>query len=100
MSQTDVAVNAIVRRGVADVIPDGWATRDGFVRVPRPKRKSQRVHIRIGADARIAEEIPSSADCIAGFQNRVGFSREGSLQMVSSINTGYAGAHDQHVKMF
>jgi hypothetical protein len=59
----------------------------GLVRVPWPKRKSEGVHIRIGPDARITEEIPHSANGFARLQNRVGFSGKGSLQMVSSINT-------------
>ena len=87
MSQPDVAVNAIVCSGVADIIPDCRSTRDRLVRLPRPERKSQGVHIRIGADAWIAEEIPGAADCIATLQNRIGFVGEGSLQMVGRVNT-------------
>src|SRR5258707_15436265 len=65
MSQSDVAVDAIVCRGLADIIPDGGSICDRLVRVPWPKRKSEGVHIRIGPDARITEEIPRSADGFA-----------------------------------
>src|SRR5260370_11224294 len=100
MSQSDVAVDAIVCRGLADIIPDGRSICDRLVRVPWPERKSEGVNIRIGPDARITEEIPRSADGFARLQNRVGFSGKGGLQMVSSINTRYSRANDQYVEMF
>src|SRR5580704_10529676 len=86
MSQSDVAVDAIVCRGLADIIPDGRSTCDCLVRLPWSKRKSEGVHIRIGAHAWIAKKIPRSADCVARLENRIGLSGKGGLKMVSSIN--------------
>ena len=100
MPQSDVAVDAIVRRGVADIIPDGRSTRDRLIRMPWPEGKSESVHIRIGTDPWIAEEIPGSTDCIARLENGIGLSGKGSLQPVSSVDAGYSGANDQYVEMF
>src|ERR1700683_5635200 len=100
MPESDLTVDAIVRRGLADIIPDGRSTRDRLVRMPWPERKSESVHIRIGTDPWIAEEIPRSSDCVARLENCVGLSGEGSLQPVSSVDAGYSGADNQDVEMF
>src|ERR1700693_2966273 len=100
MPQSDVAVDAIVRRGLADIIRDGGSTRTRLVRMPWPERKPESVHIRIGTDPWIAEQIPRSTDCIARLENRVGLSGKGSLQPVSSVDAGYSRANDQYVEMF
>ena len=100
MSQSDVAIDAIVRGGLADIVPDSRPTCDRLVRLPWTKRKSKGVHIGIGPHARIAEEIPRAPDCIARLENRVGFSGKRGLQMVGGINTGHSGANDQYVEIF
>ena len=57
--------------GLADVREDRRAVGDRLVARPRPEREAERVHVRVGADARIAEQVPRAADALARLEDRV-----------------------------
>lgn len=50
--------------------PDRLAVGDGGIQFPRAERIAERIHVRIGANAGVAEQIPGPADGVAAFSSR------------------------------
>src|SRR5262249_12417924 len=73
--------------------------RDCLRFLPRTKGISQRVHVRIGADARIPEQVPRTADLRAPFKDHIAFAGAARLQTVASPDAGKPGADDDDVKV-
>ena len=62
------------------------------------KRVAQRVHVGVGADAGIAEQVPGAADRLAAFEDGVALARAAVLQVPGGADARQAGADDQHVR--
>src|SRR5207249_1793170 len=60
---------------------------------------AQGVHVRVRADAGIAEEVPRPADVVARLEDGVRPIRTARLQMVAGADAGDPGADDQHVEV-
>src|ERR1700683_448355 len=73
MTETNFAVDAIFANSFLKIFENGRTTRDGFLVSPGAETEAERVHVRIGTDARIAEEVPGSANRVAAFQNYESF---------------------------
>ena len=100
MPEADALVDAVRLRGVLQVFENRRPVGDRLRVRPRTERVAERVHVRIGADAGIAEQVPRAADVGAAFQDRVGLARAALLQMTAGADAGNAGADDQDVDMF
>ena len=93
-------LDAVLGRGLADIVQDPRPVGDRLGLDPRLERIAQRVHVGVGADAGIAEQIPGAADAIAAFENDKALARALLLQVIARADAGQAGADDQDVEMF
>ena len=69
MVEADLAVDAVLARGLAHVVQDGLAVGDGLGPGPRLERVAEREHVGVRAHARIAKQVPRAADAVAGLEN-------------------------------
>ena len=86
MAVSDGFVYTELRGGVADVIEYRGTIGDSPGVVPRPEAIAERVHVRVGANARIAKEIPRAADRFASFEYDEAFVGAVHLEMTGSAN--------------
>ena len=100
MAKAHVLVDAVVARRVAHIVQNRGAVGDGFGARPGPKTVAERVHVRIGANAGIAEQIPRAADRVAAFEDRVALARAFRLQMVAGGDARESRADNKHIEMF
>src|SRR6185437_11448424 len=99
MAEPDMSVYPFVAGRGCNVLADVFTGRDGARMSPGLERVAHGQHVRVRADARIAEEVPRPADAFALLQNDVALARAELLQMVSGANAGEPGADDQNVKV-
>jgi hypothetical protein len=100
MPEADVAVDAISFRRLANISADRFAVGDRGIRLPGTERIAEREHVRIGANAGIAEQVPGAADGVAAFEDNVGFVPAAGLHMIGGVDAGKPAADDDDVKMF
>ena len=98
--KADLLVDAVLGRGLADVVQDPRPVGDRLGLDPRLERIAQREHVRVGADAGIAEQVPGAADAVAALENDETLARALLLQVIAGADAGQAGADDQDVEMF
>ena len=98
--EADLPVDAVVDRGLADVIQNPRPVGDRLRLGPRLERIAERVHVRVGADAGIAKQIPGAADAVAPLEDDVALARALLLQVIARADAGQAGADDEDVEMF
>lgn len=67
MLEVNMLVDAVLRSCVAHIFGDGGALGDRGVLIPGVPREPKRKQIRVGSNAGIFEEIPGSANGVAGF---------------------------------
>ena len=99
MIEADVAVDAELLRGVAQVLQDVSPVGDRFGTLPGPEGIAEREHVRVRADARVAKQIPGAARRRSAFQNGVALALAFGLQSIGGADAGQAGANDQDIKM-
>src|ERR1700675_3247374 len=73
--------------------------RDCLAFQPRSKRISQREHVRVGANAGIAEQIPRPAESRTCFQYCIGLVGTVLLQAAGGADAGKTCANYQHIEM-
>src|SRR5262249_28221543 len=96
----DLAVDASFPCGFFQVVEDRGAVGNRPRRLPGSEAKAERVHVRVAANARIAEEVPGAADAVARLEDRVALAGAAFLQMMRGADAGNAGADDQDVEVF
>src|SRR5687768_136170 len=99
MVEADLLIDTVIASRVSHILEDGGAIGDGLRLTPRTERIAERVHVRVGADAWIAEQIPGAADALATFEDGVAASRAVALQMIAGADAGQARADDQYIDM-
>lgn len=97
--EPDVLVDAVHGRRAFDVFEDRLAVGDGLALGPRTKAEAQRVHIGVGSDAGVAEQLPGATHGGALLQDRVGLGRTAVLKMPGCTHAGDTRPHDHDVKM-
>src|SRR5262245_26905487 len=100
MFEVDVWDEAILAGRFLHVCADGSAVRDGSRMFPRFEIIAERIHVAVGPDARITEQIPCATDGAAPFQNRKGLARTLPLQMDGGANSRKPCANDNHIERF
>ena len=98
--EADLALDAVLAGGLAHVVEDRRTVGDRLGLRPGPERVAEREHVRVRADARVAEQVPGAADVLARLEDRVGLAGALRLQLAAGADAGQAGADDQHVEMF
>ncbi len=99
MVESNVLVDAVHARGLANIVEDGGAVGDGLGFFPRAEGIAEGEHVGVGTDAGVAEEVPGAADGGAGLEDGVGFAGAAGLQAVGGSDAREAGAHDDDVKV-
>ena len=94
----DVLCDARLVGGLANVREDRRAIGNCLGASPGLEAVPQGVHVRVGADARVAEQIPGTAHGLPGFQDGVALAGAAVLQLSGGADTGQAGADDQNIK--
>ena len=90
--EADMAIDAGFAGGVLDVLQNGVAVRDRLLAVPGPEGIAQRVHVRVGTDARIAEQVPGPTDGVACLEDGVVGPGALGLEVVAGTDAGQPGA--------
>ena len=93
----DLVLDPVLARGLAHVGQDRRAVGQGLGVGPGLEPVAQREHVRVRADARIAEQVPRAAHGVAGLEHGVALGRALLLQVAGGPDAGDARAHDQHV---
>lgn len=102
----DLAAEADVRRDAAlahdalEVSADRVAIGDRLVAVPRLEAEAERVHVAVGADAGVAEQVPCAADPLAPVEHGEAQRRAQHLEVRGHRDAGNPGTDDQHVEGF
>src|SRR5215469_14852770 len=99
MMKANAAVNAELVCGFAKVLQDGGAVGDGVRGGPWAERVTEGVHVGVGADAGVAEEVPGAADRAASFEDNVGLAGTLRLQAIAGSDAGEAGSDDDNVEV-
>ena len=79
---------------------DGGRIGNRLARSPRLEAEAQRVHVRIRADAGVAEQIPCPAKIVAPLHDCEGLARAHFLHVHGRANARNPGAHNQGIYMF
>ncbi|MCY1294091.1 hypothetical protein D9M70_433730 [compost metagenome] len=98
VAEADMLGDAGFLGGLADIGADRRPVGDGLGAAPGLEAVAQRVHVRVRADAGVAEQVPGAADGIAGFQDGVALAGAAHLQVARGANAGQAGAYDQDIQ--
>ena len=99
MSEADVGLDPLVLRRIAHVFQDGRAVGNGLGLGPGLEGITQGVHVAVRPDARIAEQVPSTADRLPPFKDDVGSVRAIGLQVMGRSDARQSGTDDYDVKM-
>ena len=97
--ETDMRGHAIFLGGFLHIALDRGAVGQDLGLAPGPELVAKGRHVRIRADARIAEQIPGAADGLAPLQHRVGLALELAGDVAGSADAGQAGANNQNIKI-
>ena len=97
MAISDGFVYTELSGGVADVIQYRGTIGDGLGVAPWAKAIAERVHVGVGANAGIAEEIPGATDRVTPFEYDEALIGAVHLQMTRSTNSRQPRAHDYDV---
>src|SRR6202048_3543545 len=99
MAIANLLVDAVLARGLADIIQDPRPVGDRLRLGPWLERIAEREHVAVGADAGIAEQIPGAADAVAALEDHKTLARTFLLQVKTRADAGQPGADDQDVEM-
>src|SRR5262245_1031898 len=86
--EADPAVDPVFACGVVKIIEDRRSISDRLLAAPGPEAIAKRVHIGIGADTGIAEQVPRTAKRFAPLQDDEGLFRAVALQMIGDPDAG------------
>ena len=96
----DLVVDPMLPRRLADVVQDRSAVDDRPRPAPRAERIAEREHVRVRADAGIAEELPRPTAHPTRLEDRERLAWEALPQPAGSADAGEPGADDQDVDVF
>src|SRR5215212_5018291 len=99
MVVADRFINAILGRGLANVIENGGPASHGFGFTPGAKAIAECVHVGVRADTGISKQIPGAADCFAPFEDDETLLRALSLHMAGAANARQSGSYHYHVNV-
>jgi hypothetical protein len=97
--EPDVLVDAALGGGVLDVAQDRLAVGDGLVAVPGAEGVAQRVHVGVGADAGVPEQVPGAPDGTACLEDGVGGPGALGLDVVAGADARQPRADDEDVEV-
>src|SRR5215475_8475132 len=99
MAEADFLVDAVLGRGLANIVQNARPVRDRLRLGPWPERIAEREHVAIGADAGIAEQVPGAPDRVAPLEDDKALAGALRLQVIAGADAGHSGADDQDVEV-
>ena len=84
-------------RGVADVAQYRRTVGHRLGLPPRPERVAKREHVRVRANAGVAEQVPGTPRRLSCLEDRERLLRAAPAQVTGRAHPRQAGADDQHV---
>src|SRR5262249_28591473 len=72
---------------------------DRLFTAPRAETIAERVHVRVGANPGIAEQVPGTAKRLAPFQDDEGLLRAVALEVIGYSDAGETCTHDDDVEI-
>ena len=99
MAESNPAVYPFLARGLLHVLEDRLAVSDGLPAGPRLEGIAQRENVGIGTHARVAEQVPGTADARAALENGEGLAGAVHQQMVGRRDSRQPGAYHQNVQV-
>ena len=95
----DVPVDAVLPRGLAQVVEDQRAVGQRLGASPRPEAVAEREHVGVRPDPGVAEQVPGPAAHRARLED--GVRRRGVLagELAGRADAGQPGSEDQHVEV-
>ncbi len=96
--ESDMRKDVVLLRRFPHVLPDGRSVGDGLRIPPGFEVVAEGVHVAVGADPRIAEQVPGPSDGIARFENGKRLSGTLFPKMTGSSDAGNTRSHDDHVE--
>src|SRR5205814_129148 len=100
VAMTDALVDAVLARGVAQVLQDLRALPDRVFALPGTEGVGQRVHVRIRAHTRVAKQVPGATEPLARLDDRDAVVGPLALQVHRRGDSGQPRTDDQHVDGF
>jgi hypothetical protein len=100
MLESNLAMDSVLARCVANVAEYRETIGKGSRIGPRPESVAERVHIGVRPYARIAKQVPCAADRVARLEDRVAPGGATVLQVVFSADSGVTRANHEHIEMF
>ena len=100
MVQSDLLIDAVLRRCLPDVAQDLRTVGDRVLALPRLELEAERVQVGVRSDARVAKQVPGAAGRAARLEDREAPLGVLLLQVVGAADARDPGADDQYVDMF
>ena len=100
MLKADVFVDAEFGCGLAKVRQDVRAIGNRLCRCPWLEAVAKCVHVTIGANAGIAEQIPRAAHVVAALEDHIGTIRAFLLEEIAGADSRDSGTNNNDIKMF
>src|SRR5690606_2839941 len=95
-AEVDMRGDPVLVGGLLEIAADSGAVGEHLGAAPGPETVAEGVHIGVGSDPRVPEQVPGSADGGPPFQDRVAAPGVLLLQMTGHIDTGQTGSDDQY----
>jgi hypothetical protein len=95
--EVDVRAEVVLVDRLVQVVEDLAGVSDRVVLRPRLEAEAERVEASVRPDPGVAEEVPGSADRIAGFELGEGLTGLPGLEVVAHVDAGQTGTDHDHV---
>src|SRR5688572_27348575 len=92
-------MDVVLCGSLADVTEDRRSVGHCFVVTPGAKAIAERIHVRVGADARIAKQVPRPAHGFASFEYDETLPRALELQMAGPAYPRQPRTYDYYIHM-
>ena len=100
MVKAQLVGQSVLSNRFVEIIEDRSTVGDGLALGPGFEVETQGVHVAVGADTRIAKQIPGAANSRPPFENQITALRTMFLQMHGGADTRDAGADNQYINVF
>jgi hypothetical protein len=98
--EADVTVDSMFFCGLVNVLENVRPVGDGLGILPGLEAESQRMHIAVGADTGVLEQIPGAAHVLAPLQYHIALAGTFGLQVHAGTDAGQARTDHDNVKIF
>ena len=99
-AEADAPVDAVFPRRLLDIGANLRPPGDGIGQPPRLEAIPERVHVRIGANAGIAEQIPGAAHAVAAFEHDIAHAGASLGEVAARADSGKPRADDRDIERF